>query len=539
MGKRAKKAAPIIVLGLSFCLLVFLNIFYHDNWLDSDMAAEMIFSKLLSQEGHFFATPDWFYSTEFRFLYTHWIMGPLFHVFQSWHIIRAVTNIASYLLMLFAYYFCMKPLRVKKEIVGTTSAILLLPFSETMMTHMVMGNTYLVHVMISFWYLGLFLRLAMEQQKKLPRICCWIFYAMLSVICGLSGVRYLLALQAPVVLTGFVFLFVSAEGKAFRQRLEAGKLLSEGKKLLAAPAFKPFWCGILGAVLSVAGYGINVLYVSRNYVFQTYGSTNFIAVYQGVFLERLQNAFGSLLMLFGYIPDKSVLSLRGVISLLAFVLIGLFLLVTVQVAKQREGNPGRLFMTYFFIAAFVLNVFVFVFTTSTMVPRYYLTVYIFFLPLLCIFMDRKGLFFDKLAIGGLLFVCLLAATAKTTFSYLSTDKNAGHREVAQFLEENQYDFGYATYWNANIITELTNGTVEVANVLDGETLRYFQWSSPRKYYDETYGAGKVFLLLEQEEVTDCKAVREGTLVYDRGGFLVYSFPSRKELMDCAQTGDEY
>ena len=55
-------------------------------------------------------------------------------------------------------------------------------------------------------------------------------------------------------------------------------------------------------------------------MFQTYDATNFIAIYQGVLMERIQNAVGSLLMLFGYIPDKGVLSLRGIITIIAFVL---------------------------------------------------------------------------------------------------------------------------------------------------------------------------------------------------------------------------
>jgi len=39
---------------------------------------------------------------------------------------------------------------------------------------------------------------------------------------------------------------------------------------------------------------------------QTYGATNFIALYHGVLFDRIQNAVGCLLMLFGYIPDKGL-----------------------------------------------------------------------------------------------------------------------------------------------------------------------------------------------------------------------------------------
>ena len=133
-----KKSAPYIILGLIFLMLVFLNICYQDHWLDSDMAAEMMFSRILSEEGHIFATPNWYYSTEFRFLYTHLLMGPLFRIFDDWQLIRGITNVVFYVLMLVSYFYFLKPLKVRKGLAAFTGCILLLPFSETMMTHMQM-----------------------------------------------------------------------------------------------------------------------------------------------------------------------------------------------------------------------------------------------------------------------------------------------------------------------------------------------------------------------------------------------------------------
>ncbi len=534
MKTKITKVSPYIILGISFLLVVFLNVFCHDHWLDSDMAAEMMFSDLLAKEGHLFATPDWFYSTEFRFLYTHWIMGPLFRVFGDWHVIRAVTNIVSYVLMVGAYFYAMKPLKVRKGLVITTAALLLLPFSETMMTHMVMGNTYMFHVIIVFWFFGLYLRLAEGKRGKLFGVNLLLFLA-LALICGVSGVRYLLALQCPLVLAALVYLLKSEDFAAFRQNVKAESLVSECKKLWKCSAMRYLWYGVLGAVGSVAGYGINVLYVSKNYVFQTYDATNFIAVYQGVFFERLQNALGSLLMLFGYIPDKGVISLRGIVTLAAFAMLAVFVYVSVRACKKSAGQ--RLFVSLFLAVSFVLNVFVFVFTTSTMVPRYYLTIFIFVLPVLCFYMEQEKLYFDKAVVTLLLAGCILLATGKTVLSYLSVDKNADKRVVAEFLQENSYDFGYASYWNANIITELTDGQVEIANVLDPVSLEYFKWSSPMKYYEEGYAEGEVFLLLTAEEIArakGCAALEKGNVVYEDSAYTVLAYESSSALLGCAE-----
>ncbi len=531
---KISKTGPYIILGISFLLVVFLNVVCHDHWLDSDMAAEMMFSKLLAKEGRLFATPDWYYSTEFRFLYTHWIMGPLFRFCDNWHVIRAITNIASYVLMLVSYFYCMKPLKVRKGLVITTAALLLLPFSETMMTHMVMGNTYMFHVIIVFWFFGLYLRLAEGGRKKLFLAELGLFIA-LALVCGVSGVRYLLALQCPLVLTALVYLLKSEEFKTFRQNMTAQNAVAELKKLWKCSSMRYLLYGILGVVGSVAGYGINVLYVSKNYVFQTYDATNFIAVYQGVFFERLQNALGSLLMLFGYIPDRGVISLRGIVTLAAFAMIAVFFYVSVKTCKKSMGQ--RQFVSLFLAVSFVLNVFVFVFTTSTMVPRYYLTIFIFVLPVLCFYMEQEKLYFDRAVVTLLLTGCILLATGKTTLSYMTVDKNADKRVVAEFLQTNGYDFGYASYWNANIITELTDGQVEVANVLDPVSLEYFKWSSPMKYYEEGYTAGEVFLLLTAEEVAeaaDSVALQNGTVVYEDGAYTVLVYESVEALMNCAE-----
>ena len=96
MLDKIKKYGPDVMLAAVLGMLFLLNCLYRLNWLDSDMAAEMRFSKLLAEEGRWFATPNWYYSTEFRVLYTQLIMGPLFRILDDWQVIRTITNMLSY-----------------------------------------------------------------------------------------------------------------------------------------------------------------------------------------------------------------------------------------------------------------------------------------------------------------------------------------------------------------------------------------------------------------------------------------------------------
>lgn len=527
-----------VVLALTFMMLVVINIVWGDHWLDSDMAAEMIFSKLIAEEGGFLTTANWYYSTEYRVLYTQIFMVPLFHIFEDWHVIRTITNVLTYVTMLCSYFYFMKPLKCKKSTVVLSSVILLLPFSETMVTHMQMGNTYMPHVIIVFFAFGMFLRLCGQekllQTKKLPLL---FFYIVLCVVCGMSGVRYLLALQGPLVLTALYFVYRSRDYAALRANVTKESI----KKGLGGENLRYLFYSLLGAFCAVAGYGINVVIIASNFYFQTYDVTNFIRIFQGVLLERTQDTIANILMLFGYIQEKGFLSLRGIISMIAFVLlIGIVVLVRKSSELLKETDKTecpalahRNFIRYFFVIAFVMNTFVFIFTTSTIVSRYYITVFIFVLPLLCFYFDMEKSKWDKSVVFVLLAFCLGLSTMKCVYSFIDKDKNAEEKIVAAYLEENGYEFGYASYWNANIMTELSDGKVEVANINKYEDMSYFLWSTPMKYYDQNYHTGKTFILMTQEEYQvycDNPVIKTGEKIYEDSAYIVLHYDSKEEII---------
>lgn len=545
MRTKLVKSAPFILLGLVFLMLVFLNIFYQDQWMDSDMAAEMVFSRVLAEGGHIFATPDWYYATEFKILNMHLIMGPLFRIFDNWHLIRTITHLASYVLILVSYFYVIKPLKISKGLGALTACVLLLPFSEAMMFYMQMSNFYIPHSLIILFFYGMFLRLAGKTEyKKWQKALLLICYILLGIICGVSGIRYLLAMQCPLVVAGFFYWLTSdafqdfrAEFKLSDEKTQLKITLNNLKKLFVCEEAGYFYYSLLGVVSALAGYVLNAVWISKQYVFQTYDTTNFIDVYQGEFLERIQNAFGSLLMYFGYIPQKSVLSMRGIITLISFVMIGVCVYCVRKAFQKCKGI--RFFAVLFVVVAFAINMFAFIFTTSTMVPRYYITIMIFVLPVIALYLQEEKAEFDKTLVFLILAVCLTLSSAKVFYSYITVDKNADKRAVAQYLEKTEFNFGFATFNNANVITELTNGQVEIANIWDPVNLNFYQWSSPVKYYEEGYHDGKVFLLLSNGEVAefaDAEAVKKGEIYYEDDYYTVFIYDNVEALMNCAADG---
>jgi hypothetical protein len=125
------------------------------------------------------------------------------------------------------------------------------------------------------------------------------------------------------------------------------------------------------------------------------------------------------------------------------------------------------------------------------------------------------------------------ASAKVTYSFITTDKNVDKQQVAAFLEDNSYDFGYATYDYANILQELTNGKVEIANIGRLDEMSFFRWSSPVAYYEKNRGNQGVFLLVSAEEAREYgeePALAAGQIVYEDEAFRVYAYKRQEDLL---------
>ncbi len=531
--------ASVILLSGAVLILIVVNIFWGDHWINSDMAAEMIFSKLLAEEGRLIASSNWYYSTEFRVLYTQLVMTPLHHILKDWHVIRVITNVVFYALMLVSFYFVCKPLKIRRRNVWLCALALFVPVSEAVMTHLQMGNTYMSHVILCLVTFGLFLRLCdREQIQHRGRYIVYaVLFAAICVVLGVSGVRYLLDVLVPLVITAGVFVIRCDDFMALRAEPNKKHL----KGLIKTRQATYLFVSLAGLVCGGIGYLINALFISKQYQFQTYDTTNFIAVHEGEFLDRVQNALGELLQMFGYIENKAFLSLRGFVTILAFVMIATLgftwvksmrysLVQSTELIEPKEQNHRR-FTVLFAGVSFGLHLFIFVFTTSTMVDRYFIPIVIFFLLVLAIYMEWERLVFDRVVVCLILGVSLALAGVKTYYSFVSNNKNADRYEMAEYLVEEGYTFGYASYWNSNIMTEVSDGALEMANLWSLESLGDFKWSSKMSGYDPK--EGKIFLIAENDELEALKEhgmLEQQKIIFENESYCVLHFDSQAEFL---------
>ena len=483
-----------IPLALSFFLLLVLNIVWGQNWIDSDMSAEMVFSDLLGDTGHYIASPDWYYSTEFRIAYTQLLFVPLLRICGSWAAVRVITNLFFYVFLVLSYFFMMYG--YERKFVALTSSVLLLPISETIAQHMQFGNTYMSHMILMFLCVGLVRRIDAGEFSRNRKLVLGIILGLLSLVCGASGVRYFLMIYAPLVLTGI-----------WRMYRVCG--ISEGALVKWRSNMKLFWIAAASSAAALVGYVYNTVFIRSNYIFTTYESVSFVPVNNGIWYERVASVIGCLLEIFGYIPGGSVLSLRGVVTVAAFVMIFLmFYMVRRTAMDVTQGtdtlgsamsyslsDKSDLFFIHYFVSGFAVMTFFLTFTDTTLTPRYFSSCIYMALPVLVIWMVRENESALRQVYLIALSLCLVLSVLKISYSLATNDKNASRAEVAQYLIDNGLVHGYTLYDDSNILVELTDGELEVG-ALTGELDSFFLWSTPARFYGESIAAGDFIVLPE-------------------------------------------
>ena len=175
--------------------------------------------------------------------------------------------------------------------------------------------------------------------------------------------------------------------------------------------------------------------------------------------------------------------------------------------------------------------------------RYMLPYILFFIVVLCIYVQREDI---HISVRRLVYVAVMALfivnSACKYIEAISDEKDTSRNEAVEFLMENDYDFGYATYWNGNVLTELTNGKIEVRNVniQNWDTLHCDLWLM-KKDMEHRTSDHKVFILLTQDQYEDNKKLSmfaDKYKVYDNKGYEIFEYANTEELWSMAKPEEE-
>jgi len=502
--------------------------------IDSDSAAEMVLSRhLFENDG--ILSEDWCYSTELRVLYIQLIFAPLFHLFEDWQMVRFVGTLILHALLLVSYGYLVRKACMNKKAFLIGSSLLLMPTSVFYGSLVLYHVSYTPHITIGFFVTGLVLALMEDWQRRRVGWLAWhaVCVIALSFAASLGGFRQLAITHAPLALLAVIRMHRA------RNRREGGKAT-----LMLA-------CVGAAAIAGCAGLIVNMGWQDV-YSFQNFSGMMLTSISP----EKLLGMVVGMLKLFGYREGLQLTTITGLLSVAGVIVFAGCVMHSVRgLLRSDDSRPeGHRIVEGMLPCGLAVIILIFVLTRqNTFAESYFIPYTVWFIPLLAQMMttlpDReeaaasrlpKCITSQKLVAYALCGICLLNGLANMrSFNNpqafgqeyapgmdLPPDKTFQLAPVCDYLTENGYDLGYTTFWNGNVLTEMTDGAVRTVNVeTKNGAWQYYDWLSLKS--NRTMDAAKPFLLLEGSE----QAMLSGTPLeglvsqtWEENGFAVYDIP---------------
>ena len=487
---------------------------YGTNFIDSDMSSELVLGKLLSEQGGILAE-NWFYSTEIKLLSDQIIFAPLFLIFKSWSTVRTVGSAISFILLALVSFFSLRSYKVEWPMTFLATGFLFLPLSSSYLYGVIEGIFYIPYVLLSLLGLGMFSK-AFHADGKGKRFLWMGLSAAAALLAGLAGIRQL-----------FVFYLPAAA---------ASVLLLTGEKKIekTSDRFRYAEIALISCAFSVIGYLLNKAVLSKIYSFCDYGVDTFgrDLMFTEFSLGGLEQYINQLFGLLGY---KTGAMFSGYILYNAlFGIIAVCAVVSVVYVLRRDifdVKEKNLALTL--LCALGLLSVVFCFTDMDKIGRYGLPVVVLFVPLIAVFLEKWETDRKIIVILASALVTLSSVTGFNTYKrQAQRDLNADIKDVHSYLESAGYEEGYSSFWSGNILTELSDGKIDMRVVgtdyiLSTDDLgNVYHWLQ-RKSHLDTQPGGKFFLLLVGVEAENCDLEMEPEYTNDR--YSVFGFESFEDF----------
>lgn len=539
--RHAKTLFPLLLFVLSLLITVRTTYYATSLFLDGDASSELLLAEHLSKTGQILSR-DWYYSTELRVLHTQLVFAPLFRLFSDWQTVRFLGTLILQAILILSFLFLNRSLHLSTGAFFLGASLLILPSSVSYGRIVLYHCYYLPHIAVSFFLIGLYLRI-LESAHAPFRLALLLIFSALSFAGSLGGVRYLLIVYIPLALTLLPrFLFARDE-----QSLSA--LLRENPSRIAVL--------LVGVVSCLLGIAVNKFLLADLYFFDDYTALELMMMEADHFREVVYG----LLHLFGYRISVSALSPIGIASLGCFYVLGYFILQSISIARNQETSSAHDdILQRFPITAllFSVGVLFLLFSSANTYSRYILPGAVWFVVFLCGEYDRLPDF--RLHMRELrFFLCLLILLVNAGFNtlYFNTHwtyaaqpytglSNVDPQMVEHlekpiaFLKENGYTYGYSTdFWSCNTITELTDGEYRVTMLTAENKDAPFsirKWLTLREYED--IQPDKTYLMMTTKQRATYKnhpLIQSGRLIYPSDGyFVIYGYDDPSVFTDMLQ-----
>lgn len=479
------------------------------NFLRSDDSSELVMSRLLSKEGGILSG-NWYYSTELEILNTQLVYSLLFHFTSDFKFVRIAGQIILTILFLGSYYFCLYSMDSQKaeNRFWKTAFLTILPISSAWI-YLIMKAYYIPITGIGFLALGLACQAQKEGLSKKRKAVLFALGSVLAFVSCLEGLRHIQLAYLPLV-AGFLWIWWNErENKEWNDsmfHLPRGFLFSVG------------WL-----CFALAGYLVNAGILSKVYHYDTQEKTFFPAE---IMLETFQNVLNAFLNVTGYEGEYELVSFGGICNALAVV----FALTIVYCLWKVVRNMRTMSLQMQLVSAYVLLSFgigMFIYILVDRVEARWVmsgSVALFLLLLLLENLPwRKGY-----VLLAAFYMVMIVLGGREYKNICANTQNEELRDVYEFIMNSDYTFGYSTFRPGNLMTELTNGKIDLS-IIKMDTAnnklkkRHWLTSTETPVYD-----GAFPVIMEKERIEeDFEIPEDWNMVLDTDKYWVYELSDQQ------------
>ncbi|HIS95990.1 MAG TPA: hypothetical protein IAC19_09520 [Candidatus Ventricola gallistercoris] len=508
------KGLPWMVLVVAYLMTVMFQALYGMHNLNADVSSDMVLAQLLNEEGSLLSN-NWYYSTELR-LVSHvpvYQLGML--LFDSWHAVRTFAIAVLLAGAALSLIYVLKGVGLQKCAPYAATAIIL-PFSGAQDFLFVYGLCYTVWFIVTCLMLGLIFRL--NQPKGRKGRLFWI--VLISVAGGMGGLRMFMVCSVPLVLACALLALVC---------LTRSDTLREFKTKQETILFS-------GALLSLAamvvGYGINVGVLSRIYQCNDFSETAF----QSFDLTSLRIQLEYIASFLGVRTGVKLLSIQGIASVCAVCLLIMLPLSVLMLYGWRRALPvGQRTLILFAVMACATGLGINLVTGAGVIHpysvAYYLPGLLLFIATLFILVERMPCRMEWVRTGCfLMLTAVLVLEAAVTLRTEKKNTPSTIELAADWLVENGYTQGYSTFWNGSVLTDASDGVLDVYTYYTWNGTELYPWLQKRSHWSEQ-PEGEVFVYIHGNDypLTGRPCEQEDHLAWSNGEGSIYIYDSAAEV----------
>ena len=532
-GIYSRKKKALWLLGIILMLACFISMELYlrrtmEAQTDSDISSELVLANLLAEEGNL-VSPNWYYSTEIRVLNTNLVFAPLFRIFHSWHKARLLgTVIIHFCLLISIFIFC----RISKLVFlfPVIGLMLVLPFSGIYYSYVLQFPYYMPHFGITILSFSLISYYSENNHNKGIKAAVLCLGLILAILAGMGGARQLIVFFIPL----FLSVLLPYMNKV--ARVTDNTVCASWKRYFIAA----FLC-LLAALI---GYLINVTVMKDKYHFMMYKVS-----FSPFDIGRISTVIAGFFQTLGFISGK----LEGRVLFhnifVAFLSLGSIFSALQGIKVGWKKTDSYFFFSSFYISSIVIFVLLFTFTDMDYFDRYNLPIMFLTAPMIAMglkYLDNYKYLFRSAALAVWIVLIVFSGYDNLKSRGIQRGKT-DHQEIADYLVENGYYNGYSTFWHANILTELSDGAIDVYNWGDhlgeeagGDVDRTSKWLQLVKH-DTQRPEGKVFLLFQNNAIRFNMDLREAArkklwklrderIILKQGNYIVYGYENYGDMI---------